>query len=72
MYYLLLFVFSFEITYKFQLEVCNCCHDLMQKAMSFINVAIASVKGNDCRIHFCKDGRTVRPSCIMLPKMSAY
>ena len=40
--------------------------------MSFINVAIASVKGNDCRIHFCKDGRTVRPSCIMLPKMSAY
>ena len=31
--------------------LCNGCHDLMQKAMGF-NVAIVSVKGNDCRIHF--------------------
>ena len=29
------------------------CHDLMQKAMSFKNVAIVSIKGNDYRIHFC-------------------
>ena len=28
------------------------CHDLMQKAMSFKNVAIVSIKGNDYRIHF--------------------
>ena len=33
-------------------QVCNGCHDLMQKAMSFIDVAIASVKGNGYRIYF--------------------
>ena len=31
----------------------NGCHDLMQKAMNFNDVAIVSIKGNDCRIHFC-------------------
>ena len=30
----------------------NGCHDLMQKAMSFKNVAIVSIKRNDYRIHF--------------------
>ena len=30
----------------------NGCHDLMQKAMSFNDVAIVSIKGNDSRIHF--------------------
>ena len=29
------------------------CHDLMQKAVSFNNVAVVSAKGNDYRIHFC-------------------
>ena len=33
--------------------LCSECHDLMQKAMSLKNVAIVSIKGNDCRIHFC-------------------
>ena len=33
-------------------QVCNGCHDLMQKAMSFIDVAIVSVKGNGYRIYF--------------------
>ena len=32
--------------------LCNGCHDLMQKAMSFKNVAIVSIKGNNYRIHF--------------------
>ena len=32
--------------------LCNGCHDLMQKAMSFKNVAIVSIKGNDHRFHF--------------------
>ena len=32
--------------------LCDGCHDLMQKAMSFKNVAIVSIKGNDYRIHF--------------------
>ena len=33
--------------------LCNGCHDLMQKAMSFKNVAIVSIKGSDYRIHSC-------------------
>ena len=32
--------------------LCNCCHDLMQKAINFNYVAIVSIKGNDYRIHF--------------------
>ena len=32
--------------------MCNRCHDLMQKHMSFNDVAIVSIKGNDYRIHF--------------------
>ena len=32
--------------------LCNGCYDLMQKAMSFKNVAILSIKGNDYRIHY--------------------
>ena len=31
--------------------LCNGCH-IMQKAMSFKNLAIFSVKGSDYRIHF--------------------
>ena len=31
---------------------CNGCHDLMQKAINFNDVAIVSIKGNDYRIHF--------------------
>ena len=32
--------------------LCNGCHDLMQKAMKFDDVAVVSIKGNDYRIHF--------------------
>ena len=32
--------------------LCNGCHDLMQKAISFNDVTIVSIKGNDYRIHF--------------------
>ena len=31
--------------------LCNGCHDLMQKAMNFNDVAIVSIKGNGYRIH---------------------
>ena len=37
---------------KFEPYVCNGCHDLMQKALNFRNVAIVFVKGSDYRIHF--------------------
>ena len=38
--------------FSYQPYLCNGCHDLMQKAMNFNDVAIVSVKGNDYRIHF--------------------
>ena len=44
--------YFFEIKFRFQPEVCNSRHGLIQNAMSFNNDVIVSVKGNDCRIHF--------------------
>ena len=38
--------------FNYELYLCNGCHDVMQKAMSFNDVAIVSIKGNDDRIHF--------------------
>ena len=37
---------------KYEPYLCNGCHDLMQKAVSFNDVAIVYVKGNAYRIHF--------------------
>ena len=41
-----------DIGFKYERYLCNGCHDLMQKAMSFDNIAIADVKGSAYRIHF--------------------
>ena len=41
-----------NIGFKYERYLCNGCHDLMQKAMSFNNVAIVYVKENAYRIHF--------------------
>ena len=38
--------------FNYEKYLCNGCHDLIKKAMSFNDVAIVSVKGNDYRIHF--------------------
>ena len=38
--------------FKYEKYLCNGCHDLMQKAMSFNNIAIVYVKGNAYRIYF--------------------
>ena len=38
--------------FKNEPYLCNGCHDLMENAISFNNVAIAYVKGNAYRIHF--------------------
>ena len=38
--------------FKYEKYLCNGCHDLMQKAMSFNNVAIVYVKGNAYRNNF--------------------
>ena len=37
---------------KYDPYICNGCHNLMQKSMSFNDVAIVSIKGSDYRIHF--------------------
>ena len=38
--------------FSYEPHVCNEYRDLMQKAMSFNDVAIVSIKGRDYRIHF--------------------
>ena len=38
--------------FKYEPYLCNVCHDLMQKAMSFNNISIVYVKGSSYRIHF--------------------
>ena len=40
-----------DIGFKHEPHLCNGCHDLMQKTMSF-NVAIVYVTGSAYRIHF--------------------
>ena len=41
-----------DIGFKYENYLCNGCHDLMQKAMSFNNTAVVYVKGSAYRIHF--------------------
>ena len=38
--------------FKYEPYLCNGCHDLMQKAINFNDVAILSVKRTGYRIHF--------------------
>ena len=41
-----------DIGFKYEPYLCNGCHDLTQKAMSFNDVAVIYVKGSAYRIHF--------------------
>ena len=41
-----------EIGFKYEPYLCNSCHDLMQKAISFDDVAIVYVKESAYKIHF--------------------
>ena len=38
--------------FNYEPYVCNGNHDLMQKPLNINDVAIVSIKGNDCRFHF--------------------
>ena len=38
--------------FNYEPYLCNGCHNLMQRAMNFNDVAIVSIKGNNYRIHF--------------------
>ena len=42
----------FVKNFKHEPYLCNGCHDLMQKTMSFNDVVIVSIKESDYRIHF--------------------
>ena len=44
--------YSKGIGFKYEKYLCNGCHDLMQKAMSFNKVASVYVKGSAYRNHF--------------------
>ena len=41
-----------DIGFKYEPNLCNGCHDLTRKAVSFNDVAIIYVKGSTYRIHF--------------------
>lgn len=41
-----------KTNFSFQPSLCDSCHDLLLKAISFSGVAIVPVKGNSYRIHF--------------------
>ena len=41
-----------DIGFNYDPYLCNGCHNLMQKAMSFNNVAVVYVKGSAYRINF--------------------
>ena len=41
-----------DIGFTYELYLCNGCHGLMQKAISFNDVAILCIKGSAYRIHF--------------------
>ena len=41
-----------DIGFKYEPHLCNGCHGLMQKAVSFDNIAIVYVKCSAYRIHF--------------------
>ena len=51
MWYLSLWCIE-DIGFKHEKYLCNGCHDLMQKAMSFNVISTAYVKGNSYRINF--------------------
>ena len=46
------FCYFKDIGFKHEPYFCNGCHDLMQKAMSFNDIAIIYVKRSASRIHF--------------------
>ena len=50
-------MYFLDKNFSYDSYLCNGCHDLMQKAMSFKNVAIVSIKENNYRIYFCYIGK---------------
>ena len=44
--------YSKDMSFKYESHLCNGCHGLMQKTVSFNNIAMVYVKGSAYRIHF--------------------
>ena len=63
-----------DISFKYQPYLCNGCHDLMQKAMGFNNIAIVYIKESAYRIHFWHmskdDAISIMDGSILLDKRS--
>ena len=61
-----------DIGFKYEPYLCNVCHDLMQKSISFNNIAIVYIKGNAYRINFWymskDDGVNIMNGSILLGK----
>ena len=51
--YLYHYWYFLDKNFNYEPYLCNGCHHLMMKAVSFNNVAVVSVKGSDYIIHFC-------------------
>ena len=43
---------SLNKNFEYEPYLCNYCHDLMQKALNFNDIAFVSAKESDYRIHF--------------------
>ena len=63
-----------DIGFKYEPYIWNGCHDLMEKAMSFKNIAIVYVKGSAYRIHFWHmrkdDAINIMSNSNLIDKMS--
>ena len=44
--------YSFEKSFNFQRCVCDACHNILQRAISFNDAGIFSLSQTDYRIHF--------------------
>ena len=65
-----------DIGFKYEPYPCNGCHDLMQKAMSFNDVAIVYVKGTTYRVHFWyvskNDANSIMNNSNLIDKKAFY
>lgn len=46
------YLYFFKINLKFQSKVCDDCHDITQKSITFNDFVVATLRRNDYRINF--------------------
>ena len=65
-----------DIGFKYEPYLCNDCHGLMQKAISFSNAPIFYVKRSAYRIHFWymskNDAMSIMNNSNLIDKMAFY